>query len=144
MRKILKFSWSSKTNFRNKLSIRMFIFKFLNELSHANIQRIFNTGYIQHCNVLEITREKLEQLPASVALLLLAAVSACRQNPPPDWNEASYSLVGREDLATLCRPPTIANSQPQQNATASPQAVNTEASSEEAEDGMEQLDSEVR
>lgn len=92
-----------------------------------------------------LTRERLELLPASVALLLLAAVTTCRHSPPPDWNEAAYTLVGRKDLALLCRPhPTPSPAPETASATPSTTTVNTETSSEEAEDGMEGLDTQVR
>lgn len=81
----------------------------------------------------------IERLPGSVALLLLCAIFKCRENPPPDWPEEAFMLVGREDLASLRRGksmPTPSNPKKLPN-------VQKETSSETVDDGMEDLDTEA-
>ena len=44
-------------------------------------------------------RLRLGQLPASLAVPLLAALASCRQEPLPGWGQDILRIVGREDLA---------------------------------------------
>eukprot|EP00474_Spongospora_subterranea_P010640 CRZ11098.1 hypothetical protein [Spongospora subterranea] len=45
-----------------------------------------------------ICKSDLDALPFGIALPLRGALRACRQQPPDDWPELAYELIGREDL----------------------------------------------
>ncbi|CAB4461982.1 unnamed protein product [Rhizophagus irregularis] len=47
------------------------------------------------------TSKDIESLPFGIALPLREAIRKCKENPPEDWPEAAYILIGREDLAKL-------------------------------------------
>jgi len=81
----------------------------------------------------------IERLPGSIALLLQCAIFKCRENPPPDWSEEAFNLVGREDLATLCR----GDAMPTPADPKKPPNVQKETSSENIDDGMEDLNMEA-
>eukprot|EP01105_Mastigella_eilhardi_P008485 TRINITY_DN2056_c0_g1_i2.p1 TRINITY_DN2056_c0_g1~~TRINITY_DN2056_c0_g1_i2.p1 ORF type:complete len:1476 (+),score=250.87 TRINITY_DN2056_c0_g1_i2:581-4429(+) len=48
-------------------------------------------------------RAQLDELPLGVAFPLRAALLACRGNPPSDWSSTAYTLIGRNDLASLAQ-----------------------------------------
>lgn len=45
--------------------------------------------------------EDIESIPYGVALPLREAMRSCRQNPPGNWPQEAYVLIGREDLAKM-------------------------------------------
>jgi anaphase-promoting complex subunit 1 len=89
-----------------------------------------------------MTERDLTYLPVGIALPIREAIFHCRCNPPSDWPEESYALIGREDISKLMSlqdredvspPPGIFKRKP------SPQSQGTK----EEDDGMEHLDDEV-
>lgn len=90
---------------------------------------------------LGMTLEELECLPIGLSLPFREAIFHCRYNPPSDWPEEPYVLIGRQDLAKLLSmgkkknicPPGIYTSKPY---------TGTEGTQYE-EDGMEHLDQEL-
>ncbi|XP_059480357.1 anaphase-promoting complex subunit 1 isoform X2 [Neocloeon triangulifer] len=87
----------------------------------------------------KITKSVIERLPGSIALLFMCAIAKCRENPPPDWSLEAFNLVGREDLATLCSGEAM---QPPREPHKLPN-VQKENSSENIDDGMEDLNMEA-
>ncbi|CAG8479884.1 12760_t:CDS:2 [Funneliformis mosseae] len=47
------------------------------------------------------TSKDIESLPFGIVVPLCEAIRKCRENPPEDWPEDAYVLIGREDLAKL-------------------------------------------
>nr|XP_022333509.1 anaphase-promoting complex subunit 1-like [Crassostrea virginica]XP_022333510.1 anaphase-promoting complex subunit 1-like [Crassostrea virginica] len=90
---------------------------------------------------LGMTLEDLECLPIGLSLPLREAIFHCRYNPPSDWPEEPYVLIGRQDLAQLL-------SMGKRKIVSSPRThvskpyPRTEGSQYE-EDGMEHLDQEL-
>ncbi|CAB3377512.1 Hypothetical predicted protein [Cloeon dipterum] len=80
-----------------------------------------------------VTQSVIERLPGSIALLFMCALSECRENPPPDWSEEAFKLVGREDLAILYRGEAMKTPHKLPN-------VQKENPTEEVVDGMEDLE----
>ncbi|XP_056022198.1 anaphase-promoting complex subunit 1-like [Ostrea edulis] len=89
---------------------------------------------------LGMTLDDLEYLPIGFSLPLREAIFHCRYNPPSDWPEEPYVLIGRQDLAKLLSmgkkknviPPGIYASKPYPSMEGS----------QYEEDGMEHLDQE--
>ncbi|XP_070577566.1 anaphase-promoting complex subunit 1-like [Ptychodera flava] len=50
-----------------------------------------------------LTLQDLECLPFGVSLALHDAIYHCRSNPPADWPETAYMLIGRQDLSAEAR-----------------------------------------
>ncbi|KAK3093891.1 hypothetical protein FSP39_021511 [Pinctada imbricata] len=50
---------------------------------------------------LELTMKNLEYLPVGLTLPIREAIFHCRCNPPSDWPEPAYVLIGRQDLSQL-------------------------------------------
>ncbi|ESO93615.1 hypothetical protein LOTGIDRAFT_232653 [Lottia gigantea] len=86
---------------------------------------------------LGIISRDLEYLPVGIVLPLREAILNCRCNPPSDWPEKAYSLIGREDLKTslVIKRKHIAN-------TENNNSTDTMTSKDEV-DGMESLDFEL-
>ncbi|XP_077996954.1 anaphase-promoting complex subunit 1-like [Glandiceps talaboti] len=80
-----------------------------------------------------LTLEDLKCIPFGVSLALHDAIYQCRAEPPADWPETAYMLIGRQDLSAEARllekkdhlPPT------------------EEDNADEEDDGMECLDQEL-
>ncbi|CAN8002147.1 unnamed protein product [Ixodes hexagonus] len=53
---------------------------------------------------LGVTPQHLARWPSGVVAPIQDAMVQCQDHPPPEWSAAAYSLIGREDLATLCCP----------------------------------------
>ena len=52
-----------------------------------------------------MTKRDLEQYPIGIALPLREAIFHCRCNPPSDWPEEAYVLVGKALIYTyFCSP----------------------------------------
>lgn len=43
------------------------------------------------------SRRELSTFPAGVTLMLYDAIHRVRENPPVDWSEAVFRLIGRQD-----------------------------------------------
>lgn len=50
---------------------------------------------------LNISKRDLESFPVGVALPLREAILQCRWDPPSDWPEEAYILIGRKDLSRI-------------------------------------------
>ncbi|WAR18257.1 APC1-like protein [Mya arenaria] len=92
-----------------------------------------------------LTEKELMYLPVGISLPLREAVFRCRCNPPSDWPEEAYTLIGREDISKLLSlhtreqvapPPGIFKRKP--HPPVNPQVPGTK----EEDDGMEHLDDE--
>ncbi|XP_048246060.1 anaphase-promoting complex subunit 1-like [Haliotis rufescens] len=88
-----------------------------------------------------ILQKDLECLPVGVALPFREAILHCRCNPPSDWPEAAYIMIGRQDLAQLM---SAQNQKPRppQGSLSTPSSPQGKGSKEE-EDGMEHMDEEL-
>ncbi|CAN8007085.1 unnamed protein product [Ixodes pacificus] len=53
---------------------------------------------------LGVTPQHLGRWPSGVVAPIQDAMVQCQDRPPLEWTAAAYSLIGREDLATLCCP----------------------------------------
>lgn len=51
---------------------------------------------------LNISKRDLESFPVGIALPLREAILQCRWDPPSDWPEEAYTLIGRKDLSRIC------------------------------------------
>jgi len=93
-------------------------------------------------------RLRLGQLPVSLAVPLLEALSASRQDPLPGWSLDILRVVGREDLASNSRLNTTTaadstSSEQQHTAFKCGSGCSKESSSVPALDGLEGLESKV-
>ncbi|XP_035824384.1 anaphase-promoting complex subunit 1 [Aplysia californica] len=50
---------------------------------------------------LDMTQRDLDCVPIGVSLPLREACLLCRANPPSDWPQSAYDLIGRQDLSEL-------------------------------------------
>ncbi|XP_052275462.1 anaphase-promoting complex subunit 1-like isoform X2 [Dreissena polymorpha] len=91
---------------------------------------------------LGMTEKELMYLPVGIVLPLREAIFHCRCNPPSDWPEEAYTLIGREDISKLLSlhsrddvvpPPGIFKRKP------NPQSP---SNTKEEDDGMEHFDDE--
>ncbi|KAJ8307875.1 hypothetical protein KUTeg_014573 [Tegillarca granosa] len=88
-----------------------------------------------------MTKRDLEYLPVGIALPFREAIFHCRCNPPSDWPEQAYVLIGRQDLSHLMSldkqklsiPPAFYSKQPH---------VQYKLNKDD-DDGMEHLDEEL-
>ncbi|XP_071962250.1 anaphase-promoting complex subunit 1-like [Antedon mediterranea] len=86
----------------------------------------------------KFTLEDLQRLPFGVALPLQEAISECKKNPPSDWTEAAYVLIGRQDLSKQAKMET------EQDFEMGKRKIQDEKSNTKDEfDGMEHLDEEM-
>ncbi|XP_061163277.1 anaphase-promoting complex subunit 1-like [Saccostrea echinata] len=79
-------------------------------ISDLSLSRSFSvtvpTNSVQERTVLYMTDlgmtlDDLEYLPIGLSLPLREAIFHCRYNPPSDWPEEPYILIGRQDLSQL-------------------------------------------
>ncbi|XP_046664707.1 anaphase-promoting complex subunit 1 isoform X3 [Homalodisca vitripennis] len=84
------------------------------------------------------TRRDLTVLPAGLALILNDAIHRVREDPPPDWPEAAYRLIGRQDLAATPPPPTVG-----ERGSATPPPPTATRNTQDSDDGMDSLDREI-
>ena len=78
-------------------------------------------------------------MPVGIALPFREAILHCRCNPPSDWPEEAYTLIGRQDLSQL-----LATETEKPNVPAMSSSIKQEKHPKEEEDGMEHMDEEVR
>ncbi|XP_054263292.1 anaphase-promoting complex subunit 1 [Macrosteles quadrilineatus] len=100
-----------------------------------------NLSVTEHCvyllSCLGYIRRDLTTLPAGISLVLIDAVNRVRENPPPDWPEAAYRLIGRQDLAATPPPPAVSE---RGSATPPPPAA---VRAQDTDDGMDTIDREI-
>ncbi|PVD25604.1 hypothetical protein C0Q70_13262 [Pomacea canaliculata] len=85
-----------------------------------------------------ITQQDLNCLPVGVSLPLREAILRCRCNPPSDWSEKEYNLIGRQDLCQL-----LHNHSWQPDQARVPTSHPVSGTTKDDEDGMEHMDSEL-
>ena len=49
------------------------------------------------------TLQKLNSLPFGIVLPLLEVIHQCHENPPSNWPEGAYALMGRHDLSAQAK-----------------------------------------
>ncbi|CAL1529435.1 unnamed protein product [Lymnaea stagnalis] len=88
---------------------------------------------------LNFTQRDIDCLPIGISVPMREACLACRAQPPSDWPQSAYVLIGRQDLSELASiaPMTPSFKQPD---SAPREREDVE---KEDEDGMEHLDEEV-
>ncbi|XP_075233032.1 anaphase promoting complex subunit 1 isoform X2 [Lycorma delicatula] len=84
------------------------------------------------------SRRELSTFPAGVTLMLYDAIHRVRENPPVDWSEAVFRLIGRQDLAATPPPPVVG-----ERGNVSPPPPTVSRSNQENDDGMESMDREI-
>lgn len=84
------------------------------------------------------SRRELSTFPAGVTLMLYDAIQRVRENPPVDWSEAVFRLIGRQDLAATPPPPVVG-----ERGNVSPPPPTVSRNNQENDDGMESTDREV-
>ncbi|CAG2230501.1 APC1 [Mytilus edulis] len=89
---------------------------------------------------LGMTKRDLERLPIGIALPFREAIFHCRCNPPSDWPEEAYVLIGRQDISQLLSL-TKAKPEPRPGVNNWYQSKNKET--KEEEDGMAHTDEEL-
>ncbi|BFZ07558.1 hypothetical protein BsWGS_10597 [Bradybaena similaris] len=88
---------------------------------------------------LGLTQRELHCLPIGISVPMREACLVCRSQPPSDWLQDAYILIGRQDLSELASL-TDSTASCQQSLSASRETEDVE---KEDEDGMEYLDEEV-
>ncbi|XP_041352756.1 anaphase-promoting complex subunit 1-like [Gigantopelta aegis] len=87
---------------------------------------------------LGITDTDLDCMPVGIALPFREAILHCRCNPPSDWPEEAYILIGRQDLSQLIATETQKPKIPSMSSS-----THQEKQPKEEEDGMEHMDEEL-
>lgn len=103
---------------------------------------------IEHLVRLNYTQRDIENLPASLSLLISHAIYESRENPPPDWTSPLYKLIGREDLAAAQNPSStlplnISGSTKSWSSSGNLIQPSPKPVDKELDDGLDALDSEV-
>ncbi|XP_015792112.1 anaphase-promoting complex subunit 1 [Tetranychus urticae] len=68
----------------------------------VNFQGSAQERIIVCMNKLGMTQNDLKCIPPGLVLPLWSAIFHCKPDPPVTWNADCYTLIGREDLASLC------------------------------------------
>ncbi|XP_072170160.1 anaphase-promoting complex subunit 1-like [Diadema setosum] len=87
----------------------------------------------------------LASMPPGLALPLMEAISQSQDDPPSDWPQGAYDLLGRQDLASQVRWLAVSSKQRRTKTQRSAPARGPSSSGpkQEERDGMEHLDQEL-
>lgn len=88
--------------------------------------------------ILGYTRRELSTFPAGIMIILYDAIHRVRENPPLDWSEAIFRLIGRQDLDATPPPPVVG-----ERGNVSQPSPTVSRSNQDSDDGMESMDREV-
>lgn len=73
--------------------------------SEREIPRLFEhpvaSNIVSLYHKMGMTKDDLDILPPSIALILKDVMYQCREQPPSNWNKEVYELVDRQDLTNL-------------------------------------------
>lgn len=89
---------------------------------------------------LGITKRDLEHLPIGIALPFREAIFHCRCNPPSDWPEEAYVLIGRQDISQLL---SLTKTKPVPGPGINNWYQSNNKEAKEEEDGMSHTDEEL-
>ncbi|XP_059145256.1 anaphase-promoting complex subunit 1-like isoform X2 [Physella acuta] len=88
---------------------------------------------------LDLTQRDIDCLPVGISVPMREACLICRSQPPSDWPQSAYILIGRQDLSELASLKVAATGVKHPEST----PREREDVEKEDEDGMEHLDDEV-
>lgn len=97
------------------------------------------------CFIIDFDQNKLQNLPVGVAWPLIDLIHRCRECPREDWSVSEYDLIVREDLSSQVKQTAADNKNGVAKNTSSFKTPSwSEVKSSESNDGMDDMDEEVR